>query len=130
MNASQVTQKILAFRDCATAVETYFLPEEKRLQGNPLQSLWPHYTDPTKQFFSGVWQSDIGKWQIHYTEEEFCQILEGISILTDAEGLSMRVAAGDNFIIPRGFHGTWEVLEKTRKIYVIYEAGNTAEVIA
>ena len=28
---------------------------------------------------------------------------------------------GDNFTIPCGFSGQWEVLETTRKIYVIYE---------
>lgn len=27
--------------------------------------------------------------------------------------------AGDNFVIPAGFGGQWEVLETTRKIYVI-----------
>lgn len=29
---------------------------------------------------------------------------------------------GDEFVIPRGFEGVWEVVERTRKTYVIYEA--------
>ena len=29
--------------------------------------------------------------------------------------------AGDRFVIPAGFRGTWEVLETCRKIYVTFE---------
>jgi len=92
------------------------------ITGNPKQTLWQHYTDPTKKFFTGIWQSEPGRWHINYTEEEFCQILEGQSVLTDERGTAVTVRAGDNFVIPRGFKGTWEVLQTTRKIYVIYEA--------
>jgi uncharacterized cupin superfamily protein len=31
------------------------------------------------------------------------------------------IAAGDTFVIPAGFVGTWEVLEDCRKIYAIFE---------
>jgi hypothetical protein len=34
------------------------------------------------------------------------------------------VGPGDEFVIPRGFVGTWQVVEKTRKTYVIYESGS------
>jgi uncharacterized cupin superfamily protein len=113
---------ILKFADSAAAAETYFLAPEKLLVGNPQQTLWQHYTDPSQHFFSGVWQSEPGKWKITYTEEEYCQILEGRSVLTDQSGHAVTVSAGESFVIPRGFDGTWEVLETTRKIYVIYEA--------
>ena len=73
------------------------------------------------RFSSGIWQSEIGKWRIAYTEEEYCRILEGTSIISDAQGAEVTVAAGESFVIPRGFSGTWEVVEPTRKIYAIYE---------
>ncbi|AZP13937.1 cupin domain-containing protein [Undibacterium parvum] len=104
------------------AAEEYFLASEKLIQGNPKQTIWQHYTDPSAKFLTGIWQSEIGKWRINYTEEEFCQMLQGVSILTDADGREVTLKAGDNFVIPRGFQGTWEVLELSRKIYVIYEA--------
>ncbi|WP_295751316.1 cupin domain-containing protein [Undibacterium sp.] len=104
------------------AAEEYFLASEKLIQGNPKQTIWQHYTDPSAKFLTGIWQSEIGKWSINYTEEEFCQMLQGVSILTDADGREVTLKAGDNFVIPRGFQGTWEVLELSRKIYVIYEA--------
>jgi uncharacterized protein len=114
---------ILKFDDSRAAAEEYFLPAGKLLAGNPRQRLWQHYADATGRFSSGVWQSEVGKWTITYTEEEYCQLLEGVSVLTDSSGKAVRVSAGDSFVIPRGFTGTWEVLEPTRKIYVIYEAG-------
>jgi len=115
---------IRKFEPGASAVaEEYFLPAEKLIDGNPKQSVWNHYTDAAQQFHAGVWRSEIGKWKISYTEEEFCQILEGISIITDQDGNAVKVSAGDNLVVPRGFVGTWEVVEPTRKIYVIHEGG-------
>jgi hypothetical protein len=54
---------------------------------------------------------------------KYCHLLEGVSVITDAQDKAVTVSAGDRFVIPRGFVGTWEVVEPTRKIYVIYEAG-------
>jgi uncharacterized protein len=102
--------------------EHYFLPEEKRIAGNPQQTVWMDYTDPSKQFMVGIWRSEPGRWRIHYTEEEFCMMMEGISIVTDAAGQPTTLKAGDSFVVPRGFSGTWEVVETSVKRFVIYEA--------
>ena len=114
------------FNTAGVPVEEYFLPAEKLLEGNPKQSIWQHYTDASEQFSTGIWQSEKGKWNVAYTEEEYCQILEGVSILTDANGKADIVTIGESFVIPKGFVGTWEVVERTRKIYVIYEAHDQA----
>jgi uncharacterized cupin superfamily protein len=111
------------FATVGVNAEAYFLPEEKLIAGNPRHQVWNHYADASGKFFAGLWQSEVGKWRISYTEEEFCQILEGVSIITDNQGHAVTVSAGDNLVVPRGFVGTWEVVEPTRKIYVIYEAG-------
>jgi uncharacterized protein len=103
--------------------DDYVLPPEKLVSGNPRQSAWNAYTDASGKFFTGIWQSTPGKWRINYTEEEYCQLLEGVSVITGADGRAVTVRAGDRFVIPRGFSGTWEVVETTRKIYVIYEPG-------
>ena len=44
-----------------------------------------------------------------------------MSVIRDAEGNGKTVRAGDRFVIPAGFSGTWEVLEDCRKVYVIFE---------
>ncbi len=103
--------------------EEYFLAPEKRIEGNPKQTIWTQYQDATDKFFAGVWRSEPGKWKVSYTEEEFCHILEGISVLVALDGSTLTVHAGESFVIPRGFVGTWEVVERTTKRFVIYEAG-------
>ena len=114
--------KILMLDQLAGEKEEYFLAPEKLIDGNPKQTVWMQYTDPTSNFFVGIWHSEKGKWKISYTEEETCQILGGESIITDHEGNSTTVKAGDSFVIPRGFVGTWEVVSPTKKNFVIYEA--------
>ncbi len=111
--------------DATVAPDEYFLAPEKLISGNPKQTVWMHYTDPTKQFFVGLWQSEPGKWHIRYTEEEYCQMLAGISVITDEQGTATTVTPGDSFVIPAGFVGTWEVVETTKKRFVIYERAAT-----
>lgn len=107
-----------------TVPETNRVPANKRVAGDPEQRLWSEYIDPSGKFFVGVWESDPGTWRVQYTEEEYCRILEGHSILTASDGTVTPVGPGDEFVIPRGFVGTWQVVEKTRKTYVIYESGS------
>lgn len=102
--------------------EEYRLPPEKLISGNPRQTSWTQYTDGTGKFFAGIWRSEPGKWNISYTEEEYCYMLEGTSIIAHTDGTSVTVTAGESFVIPRGFVGTWEVVETTTKRFVIYEA--------
>jgi hypothetical protein len=116
-----VTATLLKFSELATGVEEYYLDEAKLIAGNPLQRVWNHYTDPTGKFFTGIWESEVGKWHINYTEEEFCHLLAGVSVVTDAQGTAVTLRAGDSFVIPKGFKGNWEVVETSRKEYAIYE---------
>ena len=101
--------------------EEHATPEEKCLKGRPLQRTWHHFTNADGKFFAGLWEAEPGCWKVEYTEDEFCQILAGRSVLRDDSGTERGVQAGDNFVIPAGFRGEWEVLERTKKIYVIYQ---------
>jgi uncharacterized cupin superfamily protein len=103
-------------------VEEYHLAPEKLIFGNPLQQVWLDHTDATGQFFAGTWRSEPGKWHIRYTEEEYCELLEGHSVVMDSAGQATSLQAGDRFVIPRGFEGTWEVVATTTKRFVIFEA--------
>ena len=92
------------------------------LAGRPETRLANHFTDTGGKFFAGVWDSSVGKWEISYSENEFCHLLEGVVELTDKTGSTLRLKAGDAFVIPAGFEGTWETVEPARKYYAIYEA--------
>jgi uncharacterized protein len=81
-----------------------------------------HYTDPTEQFFAGIWQSSVGAKSVSYTEEEVCVILEGRVRLTDLQGNAKEFGVGSTFVLPAGFKGTWETLEAVKKIYVIWQS--------
>ncbi len=92
------------------------------LSGTPTTRLQNYFADGTGQFFSGIWESSPGKWRVTYAENEFCGILSGRVILTNADGESQEFKAGDAFVIPAGFAGTWETIEPVRKWYAIFEA--------
>jgi uncharacterized cupin superfamily protein len=96
-------------------------PAEKCVKGQPLQRTWHHFTNADGKFFAGLWEAEPGCWEVSYSEDEFCRILAGRSVLRDASGAERELKPGDNFVIPAGFSGQWEVLETTRKIYVIYQ---------
>jgi uncharacterized cupin superfamily protein len=57
------------------------------------------------------------------TQEEYCKIIDGTSVITDSSGNAVKLATGESFVIPSEFTGTWEVLTPTRKEFVIFEPG-------
>jgi uncharacterized cupin superfamily protein len=115
---------VLKLDELSVAGEDYYLAAEKLIEGNPKQTLWMQYTDPSEQFFAGIWRSEPGKWRIAYSEEEYCHMQEGVSVITDETGAAVTVKAGESFVIPRGFVGTWEVVETSTKRFVIYESAS------
>ena len=63
-----------------------------------------------------------GKWRVRYTENELCVMTAGRVIIESDGGTRESFAAGDAFVVPAGFSGTWEVVEDCTKIYGIFEA--------
>ncbi|KAF1067965.1 MAG: hypothetical protein GAK45_01518 [Pseudomonas citronellolis] len=114
-------EQIIDFAQASTAPEHYRPAAEKILKGDPAQNVRNHYGSPCGQFNVGIWEGEPGQWQVNYTEHEYCEILQGVSVIRDADGGARTVRAGDRFVIPAGFSGTWEVLESCRKVYVIFE---------
>ena len=88
--------------DRGQPTDQYRLPAEKRLEGDPLQSLWLDYEDGSGVFAVGHWHSEVGKWRVNYTEEEYCQILEVVNMVTDDQGHATRLGPGSSFVVPRG----------------------------
>ncbi len=94
-------------------------PTERIISGDPRFTTWNFEESEDGKRYSGTWEATPGKWRIVYDEWEFCTILSGVSIVTDEDGNATTVRPGDAFILEPGFSGTWEVLETTRKHYVI-----------
>lgn len=92
-------------------------PPERVIAGDPRFTTWN--IEERDGLYAGVWQSTPGKWRIVYDEWEYFRILEGYSVVTEEGGEAFHLRAGDSLILRPGFKGTWEVIETTRKDYVI-----------
>jgi uncharacterized cupin superfamily protein len=111
-----MTKKLVAVAPDVTP-ETDRPAPGKLISGDPVFTTWN--LEETDGLYCGIWQSTPGKWRISYDEWEYCRILEGVSILTEDGQPPKTVKAGDSFMLRPGFVGTWEVVETTRKDYVI-----------
>lgn len=102
---------------------TAVAPEESRpapdrlVSGDPVHRTWN--VEDRDGLYAGVWESTPGEWRVEYTEWEYCEILAGVSVLSEDGGEARRVGPGDAFLLRPGFRGTWRVEETTRKRYVI-----------
>jgi uncharacterized cupin superfamily protein len=92
-------------------------PADRILAGNPRFRTWN--LEERDGLYCGIWESTPGKWRIVYDEWEYCRILSGVSVIAGDDCSPLRVTAGDSFVLRPGFAGTWEVIETTRKEYVI-----------
>ena len=91
---------------------------EKIISGNPQFRTW-NLDEAEGGIYAGFWEATPGKWHIVYDEWEYFNILSGYSILTGEDGTEYHLRAGDRLVVRSGFKGTWEVVEKTLKDYVI-----------
>lgn len=115
------SKSVLLFATARSPVEAFLPAAEKLLAGAPQQTVANHYSDGSNQFHCGEWTGAPGTWKVRYSEHEFCYMTRGRILITDAAGVSTTVQAGDAFVIPAGFTGTWQVLEPAHKYYVIFE---------
>ena len=97
-------------------------PPDRLIAGTPELEVRNFFTDTTQQFFAGRWSASRGKWRVRYTENELCVMTAGRVIIESTSGERRVFGAGDAFVIPAGFTGTWEVVEDCSKIYAIFEA--------
>lgn len=79
-------------------------------------SLW---SAPDGTLDIGIWECTPGHFIADRTAAaEFCYFLQGKIIMTHLDGTRRDLGPGDAIMLPRGWKGTWEIVEHTRKIYV------------
>jgi uncharacterized protein len=108
----------LAFDLSAIEPEDGAPAPDRVISGTPKFRTWS-VEEAEGGIYAGVWEATLGKWRIAYDEWEYFSILEGYSIVTEEDGTQHHLKAGDRMILRPGFTGSWEVLETTRKDYVI-----------
>jgi len=97
--------------------ETDHPAPDRLIHGTPRFTTWN--LEDRDGLYCGIWESTPGKWRIQYNEWEYFHILFGHSVITGSDGIAHTLRKGDSFILRPGFSGTWEVIETTRKDYVI-----------
>ena len=115
-------QKVIAFATAKPQSSTYRPKTERILAGDPVQTADLVFTSEDGRFSCGTWEAQPGKWRVVFTESEFCHLLEGVIKVTDEAGDVTVFRAGDAFVSPAGFTGTWEILEPAKKLFATYEA--------
>ena len=56
---------------------------------------------------------------IPYTYDEYVLVLEGSVVLTSTEGVRQEYQTGDQFLVPRGWTGTWEMPSRFRELIIV-----------
>jgi uncharacterized cupin superfamily protein len=80
------------------------------------------FRDPSGQVLVAYWEGEPGAVHLGpWPYDELCILLGGKVALIDEDGGRREFAAGESFVVPRSFAGTWETLEPTRKIFVAIE---------
>ncbi|GGE38586.1 cupin [Primorskyibacter flagellatus] len=81
----------------------------------------PLWTSPDGKVSIGIWECTPGRFTADRSKStEFCYFLAGRIRMTRTDGSTEDLGTGDSLLLERGWTGTWEILEQTRKIYVIY----------
>jgi uncharacterized protein len=117
--------KVISFQDCLEQKNPepmHYRPEADRvLKGDPAQMAVNAFASPDGRFNCGIWESAVGKWRVVFSESEFCHLLAGVIVVVGDDGSERTFRAGDAFVCPAGFTGTWDVLEPAKKYYAFYE---------
>ncbi len=67
----------------------------------------------------GMWEGQPGTVSFDsWPYTEFCVMISGRVAVIDVDGGRREFAAGDAFVVPRGFRGTWETMEPSVKYFV------------
>jgi uncharacterized cupin superfamily protein len=99
------------------------VPDESIISGHGHQErIHNFFVSAGGAFTVGVWESTPCKDRCVYDVDEACFIIQGKVVMTDeVDGVSWTFGAGDCFVIPKGFAGTWETVETVRKFHFIHD---------
>lgn len=117
--------RIVSFANGVAEITRSRPSSDRLLDGDPQHTARNLFSDATGQMFCGIWESSPGRWRVSYTENEFCHITAGEVQIESEDGEVWTFSAGDSFVIPAGFAGTWNVPKALSKLYVIFEPASS-----
>jgi len=69
----------------------------------------------------GIWECSPGRWRRTIMQEEIAHFLKGRAIFTPEGGEPVEIVAGDTVWFPKNSRGVWDIVEDSRKVYVVIE---------
>lgn len=112
-----MTPTLLAVQQSGVSPEMSRPAPDRLISGDPVFTTWN--VEDRDGIFAGIWQSTPGAWRVRYDEWEYFTLTAGKSVLTPDDGDPVTLTTGSSYILRPGFTGIWEVVETTRKDYVI-----------
>lgn len=97
---------------------------DRRIAGCPRRETWTAFEAPQGDLSAGLWTCEPGHWRIVFPpgKDEYFFVLEGRLRLHDAvHGGWTELSAGQGAVIPGGFEGAFEVIERVKKHFVVVE---------
>lgn len=72
-------------------------------------------------FVSFVWATEDGGSMrlVNYPFDQYVQVLSGTTSLTDSSGNTRSFSAGETFVVPRGYNGTWVLSAHYRHLIIL-----------
>ncbi|WP_164512833.1 cupin domain-containing protein [Leucobacter chromiireducens] len=90
------------------------------VSGEPQTWLEEFTSDAERGIHTGFWRCDPGLSEWDFVEMgEVIHVLAGRLVATERGGEPVELGPGDVASFPRGWRGTWEILEPLEKFYVM-----------
>lgn len=99
------------------------IPEHLFAEGSPTAEVW---TSGDREAISsmkfGIWRGQPGKVNVPgYPTDEVFTVIRGRIELTNEDGSTLAVGAGQCCMVTKGWVGVWHTVEQTEKSYVTFE---------
>jgi hypothetical protein len=88
-------------------------------EGNPVARGTILTQSADKKVSSGLWTCEPGKFEWTFGWDEFVHVLEGEFTITEEDGASYTLSAGDMAHFPIGLKTDWHVKQPVKKFFVI-----------
>ena len=98
-----------------------FAPKPTSLEGDQKEAARSLFTSKDGTLDIGIWECTPGRFTADRSKSsETCHIISGRVEMRGANGETRRLGPGDLLVLPMGWKGEWQLLDRTRKLYVIH----------
>jgi len=110
---------LLALAGAVTADLGAHAPKPTTLTPGQTEAAVTLWASEDGRYEAGIWEATPGDFpSVREGFHEVCQLLAGSVTIDSTDGTTTELRAGDLFVTPEGWTGTWRVHETLRKAWV------------